>query len=311
MTKKKTDPELTKIIEKAKAKATKTDAEVDAWEKRLRGYSEIKKTTQEIKSFVGKQSPEAPVQQIFGFLPTRMTRISPFFPLSRREMKDRPVEKLTWETSWGKLTVSGERLSIYDESVLLAVLLLMRKNQAETFQTTRYEICQIMNVKPCTETYTAIWEALKRLTKTGIDLEVWEGKKKKKRKAKIEMTTTILSGAIHTERFQITVNPYFFEMYAKGFLTNLDLKFRANLMGDITKALYRFYEGQRDTCYQCHLLTLAKAVNLNVKMDTFRLRSRIRTGLRELRKKRYLKRWTLSKSDIVTAWKAKDKLLSN
>jgi hypothetical protein len=230
--------------------------------------------------------------------------------LSKREMKDRPLEKLTWETSWGRIMVTGEKLSIYDESVLLAILVLMRKNQTGTFQTTRYEICRIMNVKPARDTYNAIWESLKRLTKTGIDLEVWEGKGKK-RKAKMEMTTTILSGAIHAEQFQITVNPYFFEMYAEGFLTNLDLKFRASLTGDITKALYRFYEGQRERSYQCHLLTLAKAVNLNIEMETFRLRSRVRTGLRELRKKGYLKRWTISKSDIVTVWKGQNKLLNN
>jgi len=309
MTEKKKD-ELTQIIEKAKTKRTKTDAEVEVWEKELAELSQIKKATDEVKVFISKQSPEAPVQQIFSFLPTKMTRVSPFFPLSKREMKDRPLEKLTWETSWGRLTVSGERLSIYDESMLLAVLVLMRKKQAGTFQTTRYEICQIMNVKPAKDTYHAIWESLKRLTKTGIDLEAWEGKGKK-RQAKVEMTATILSGAIHTEQFQITVNPYFFEMYAEGFLTNLDLKFRASLTGDITKALYRFYEGQRETNYQCHLLTLAKAVNLNVEMEVFRLRSRIRTGLKELKRKGYLKRWTISKSDIVTVWKSQNKLLNN
>ena len=306
MAQKKKNTDLTRIIDKTRAKVgVKTSAEVDAWEK---SFGKIQDGTAEIKTYLEKQSPEPPEQQIFSFLPTKMTRVSPFFPLSRREMKDRPLERLSWETSWGRMTVSGERLSIYDESVLLAILVLMRKNQSGTFQTTRYEICQIMSVNPANDTYRAIWEALKRLTKTGIDLEIWQGKGKK-RKAKMEMTSTILSGAIHTEKFQVTVNPYFFDMYADGFLTNLDLKLRTGLSGDISKALYRFYEGQRGESYQCHLLTLAKAVNLNIDMETFRLRSRVRTGLRELRKKGYLKRWAVSKSDIVTIWKVPKKTI--
>ena len=313
MTKKGKDTELAELIERARANiGTKTDAEIEAWEKSMPNY-QIKQATDEVKTYISKQSPEPPDQQIFSFLPTKMTRISPFFPLSKREMKDRPLEELTWESSWGQLTVSGKRLSIYDESVLLAILVLMRKNQVGTFQTTRHEICGVMNVKSATNTYKAVWNSLERLTGTQLNLSVWEGKGKK-RKTKLQMVNTILSGARQDEKtgkILITVNPYFLEMYGEGFLTNLDLRFRASLTGDIAKALYRFYEGQRETSYQCHLLTLAKAVNLNIEMETFRLRSRVRTGLRELRKKGSLKRWSISKTDIVTVWKSQNKLLNN
>ena len=300
---KKEPTELAKIIDRIKDKVgTKTKAEVDQYYRDIKASQQITQTTERIKKELVKHAPEQE-QQIFSFLPTKMTRVSPFFPLSKRDMKDRPLEELTWESSWGRLTVSGKRLSIYDESVLLAVLLLMRKHKTGTFQTTRYEICGVMNVKPAKDTYNAVWESLKRLTKTGIDLEIWEGKGKK-RKTKIEMTTTILSGAVHTEKYQITVNPYFLEMYGEGFLTNLDLRFRASLTGDITKALYRFYEGQRDTTYQCHVLTLSKAVNLNMNLSNNDLRKHIRKGLRELRTKGYFKRWSISKSDIVSVWRA-------
>jgi hypothetical protein len=161
-----------------------------------------------------------------------------------------------------------------------------------------------MDVNPCNQTYKAIWESLKRLTKTGIDLEIWDGKGKD-RKTNIEMTATMLTGAIHTANFQITVNPYFLEMYAEGLLTNLDLKFRASLSGSISKALYRFYAGQSGARYQCHALTLARAVNLNLDLSTSELRKRIRSGLRELRKKGYLQRWSLTKEDVVSVWKSK------
>ena len=303
----KKDPELTKTIDRVKAKVgTKTAEEVEAWEKSSPTY-QIKQATDAVKTYISKQSPEPPDQQIFSFLPTKMTRVSPFFPLSKREMKVRPLEELTWESSWGRITVSGKRLSIYDESVLLAVLLLMRKNQTGTFQTTRHALCTVMGITPAKDTYRMVWKSLDRLTGTKISLSIWDTKTKgKKRKAKRQMVNTILSGANQDEdtgKILITVNPYFTQMYGESFITNLDLRFRAMLAGDITKALYRFYEGQRESNYQCHLLTLAKAINLNVKMETFRLRSRVRTGLRELRKKGFLKRWTISKSDIVMVWK--------
>jgi len=304
---KKKDPELTKLIEKARANiGTRTDAEVEAWEKSTPSY-QIKQATDEVKNYISKQSPGPPEQQIFSFLPTKMTRISPFFPLSKREMKDRPLEELTWENPWGTFKVTGRRLSIYDESVLLAVLLLMRKYQTETFQTTRHALCKVMDVNPCRDTYNAVWGSLGRLTKTGIELKIWDTKTKgKKRKAKMQMVNTILSGAEQDEdtgKILITVNPYFVRMYGESFITNLDLKFRTKLTGDITKALYRFYEGQRGNSYSCHLLTLAKAVNLNMDLSNNDLRKHIRKGLRGLRAKGYFKRWAVSKSDIVMTWR--------
>jgi hypothetical protein len=164
-----------------------------------------------------------------------------------------------------------------------------------------------MGITPAKDTYRMVWESLDRLTGTKISLSIWGAKTKgKKRKTKRQMVNTILSGANQDEdtgKILITVNPYFTQMYGESFITNLDLRFRAMLAGNITKALYRFYEGQRESNYQCHLLTLAKAINLNVEMETFRLRSRVRTGLRELRKKGFLRRWTISKSDIVMVWK--------
>ncbi len=303
----KKDAELTKLIERARANVgTKTEAETEAWEKSMPAY-QIKQATDEVKNYISKQSPGPPDQQTFSFLPTKMTRVSPFFPLSKRAMEDRPLEELTWENPWGTFKVTGRRLSIYDESVLLAVLLLMRKYRTETFHTTRHALCKVMGITPAKDTYRMVWESLDRLTGTKISLSIWGAKTKgKKRKTKRQMVNTILSGANQDEdtgKILITVNPYFTQMYGESFITNLDLRFRAMLAGDITKALYRFYEGQRESNYQCHLLTLAKAINLNVEMETFRLRSRVRIGLRELRKKGFLRRWTISKSDIVMVWK--------
>ncbi len=320
MPEKNTPSEFEVTLEKIQARTPRiSEKDHEAWKRemeRLTGRGKVKGAADDVKDHIRKQGPEPPEQQIFSFLPTKMTRISPFFPLSRKEMKNRPIDKMTWETSWGRFSVTGERLAIHDESVLLAVLLLMRKYQAETFQTTRHEICKVMGVTPQPNTYNAIWASLDRLTGTKINIEAWDNKAKsrgKKRKARMLLTGTILSGAkmdAETGKLLISINPYFLETYAQGLLTNLNLQFRAELTGDITKALYRFYMGQRGDTYQCHLLTLAKAINLNIEAETFRLRSRIRTGLRELRKKGYIKRWRVSKTDIVSVWKTTDQLVS-
>ena len=146
-----------------------------------------------------------------------------------------------------------------------------------------------------------------RLSQTHIGLEIWEGKGKA-RKPVTEMSGSIITWIKRnrkTGKLQIALNPYFIEMYAESFITNIDLRFRAGLKGDISKSLYRFYEGQRGNKYSIHILKLATAINLNLNLPTNELRKTIRKGLRELRTKGYLERWTLSsKNDLVTVWKA-------
>jgi hypothetical protein len=289
----------------------KTDSEVAEFERELAAISkplgEIYATA-DVKAAITRQSPDIAEQGVFSFIPTSLTRTSPFFPMSKQEMKSRslPAEGLCWETSWGRLTIKGERLSIHDESVLLAVLWVMGKRKhGLTFETTRHELCGVLGVTPCRNTYRAVWASLDRLTGTKINLEVWAAGSK--RKATRRLTNTILSGAVQDEdtgKLTISVNPYFLEMYAESLITNINLEFRAGLKTDIAKALYRFYRGQRGMAYECHLLTLCHAINLDVDQPLFRLRSRIRAGLKELKRAGYLKRSLLTKSDIVRAWKA-------
>jgi len=310
----------TKAIERLKAKVgTRTDAEVEREERELaiisfspgEMYAQITKESNKTKALIAEQGPDPAEQGVFSFLPTTLTRTSPFYPMSKREMKNRslPPGGISWETSWGRITIKGEKLAIYDESVLLAVLFLMKKHKmGMTFRTTRHEICKVLNVTPCKDTYKAIWGSLDRLTGAKINLEIWgdtKGKGKKK-KTKRRMTNTILGGAVEEEetgKLLITVNPHFLEMYAESLVTNINLKLRASLKGDISKALYRFYRSQRGMTYDCHLVTLCQAINLNMDMELFRLRARIRTGLRELKKAGYLKRSSVTKSDIVKIWK--------
>jgi len=102
------------------------------------------------------------------------------------------------------------------------------------------------------------------------------------------------------------VNPYFLEMYAESFVTNIDLKFRTSLKSDVSKAFYRFYQGRYGVSSEMDMLNLAGAVNLDIKQKRQRLRSKIRQGLSELQKKGYLKTFELTRDDRVIVSKCRD-----
>jgi hypothetical protein len=246
-------------------------------------------------------------QMTLSFMPTSMTRTSPFFPMSRQQMKDRIPEKLTFPTAWGEVSFTGEKLAVYDESILLNLLFLSVKYQSVEIKTTQYEICGLMGTNPCTNTYNAIWRSIDRMVKTNIELKIFSGVGKK-RKLSQEMTGNIISfaGTDHkTGKLKIVLNPYFIETYAQGLLTNIDIKFRASLSGDITKSLYRFFQSQRPLYeqgkYSLSLLKLCAAINISNR-ETHRLRSRIRAGLKELKTKGYFYRYQIDKTDMVTVW---------
>lgn len=278
------------------------------WEKAMAetvGSNFVKQATDAAKSAITAKPP-LPVQMLFSFMPTQLTRTSPFFPMSRQEMKDRPYDELTWETSWGTIRIEGKRLSIQDESVLLCLLLLVKKYKTGEFETTQNELCKIAGIHTGKNTYKAIWESIKRLAKTTIDLDIYDGKGAK-RKTVRQMTGSILMFGDRnpeTGKLRVVFNPYFLQMYVSSFVTTLNLEFRANLKGDITKALYRFYEGQREHKFSCRLLKLAQAININTELPKYKIRHHISQAHKELKKARYLNKATISAQDVVTIWKA-------
>jgi hypothetical protein len=258
----------------------------------------IQKSVNEVKKELSKL-PAEQQQMSFSFLPVDMTRISPFFPMSKTEMGHRPLEKLRWDNPWGVIEVQGERLSIFDESVLLAVLKLTKIKKSFTIVTTRNEICTSMGVSPSKDSYDAIWNCLKRLIYTGVGLELWEGKGKE-RKTVVRMAHTMLTGSIENkDKLTITINPYFEKMFLDNLTTSIDMDFRTSLKGDITKALYRFYEGQSQDIFKCHIDKLCDAVNIDKKLPKYTLRRHIRSGIKELIDKQYLVFGEINKQDIV------------
>lgn len=256
------------------------------------------------------------VQRVFSFMPTMMTRVSPFHFRNRKQLKDWPLVRLDSEDrqSWGRMTVTGELLVIFDETVLFSLLALMKKHRNDAFETNLDEICILSNIVPSAGNYNAVWRSVQRLAGTRIDMELSKGSGRKKRPVQ-RMTGSILGYAdMDPERngVRVVFNPYFLEMYGESFVTNIDIMFRSGLKKDVSKACYRFLQGQLEKEIDVSLPNLSVAINLDLQKDASAVRRKVREGLRELEEKGYLSSFSLAKKDehIVVA-KTGHQLLSS
>ena len=288
-------------------KTTASDAAIEAAAKQLSRRQIIKDASEYVKKHISRQPP---VQRFFSFMPTMLTRVSPFHFKGRLKSKEWPLVRLDSgdANSWGRMQVVGELLVIFDETILFGLLALMTKYQSDAFETTQKELCELADVEPNPNSFSAIWNSIQRLAGTRIDLELFSGKGRKRKDLK-EMTGSILSFAdINKEAgsIRVLINPYFLELYAASFVTNIDLKFRSRLKSDVSKAFYRFYQGQYESESDIDILRLARAVNLEKDQDLRRLKEKVRTGLKELEQKGYLEQYQITKDNRVIISKSKD-----
>ena len=297
-------PQVNGIPEK---NPTASDAAIEAAAKRLSRRQIIKDASEYVKKHISRQPP---TQRFFSFMPTMLTRISPFHFKGRIKSKEWPLVRLDSgdANSWGRMQVVGELLVIFDETILFGLLALMSKYQSDAFETTQEELSQLSDVQPTPNNYGAIWKSIQRLAGSRIDLELFSGKGRKRKNLK-EMTGSILSYADidkETGSIRVVINPYFLEMYADSFVTNIDLKFRSRLKSDLSKAFYRFYQGLYETESDIDILRLARAVNLDIDQELQRLKDKVRTGLKELEQKGYLEQYQITKDNRVVIAKSKD-----
>ncbi len=260
----------------------------------------IARASRAVKDHISRQPH---VQRLFSFMPTLMTRVSPFHFRNRNMVKDWPLVRLdSGEASaWGQMSVVGELLIIFDETVLFCLLALMKKYRCESFETDEEEICSLAAVSDSLANRNSIWRSIQRLTGTRIDLGLLTGKGKK-RKAVRQMTGSILTFCdrnTESGRIRVAVNPYFLEMYGESFVTNIDLNFRAGLKDDVAKALYRFLQGQIDTTLSLSLMRLARSINLDQSNAEQAVRRKIRAGLKSLKSRKYLEDYNITRGDRV------------
>jgi hypothetical protein len=274
-----------------------------------------KQIIKEASEFVNEHiSRQPPVQRFFSFMPTMLTRVSPFHFKGRQKFTEWPLVRLDSGdgNSWGRMQVVGELLVIFDETILFCLLALMSRYENDAFETSQSELAQIAGIDSTRHNSSAIWKSIQRLAGTRIDLALSSGKGKKRKTLK-ELTGSILSFADKDQdsgRIRVVVNPYFLEMYAESFVTNIDLVFRSRLKSDISKAFYRFYQGQYETRSEIEIIRLARAVNLNIEQEMKRLRAKVREGLKELQEKGYLQSFDFTRDNRVIVEKAGDTAVS-
>lgn len=277
--------------------------EVVTWETfKNQGYRHIIAIKEDIENHILKVTGK-PQQLKLAFMPSTMARTSPFFPMSKQEMKDRPVyQDLIIENAWGRITISGPKLSIYDESVLLALLVLAKKHKADDFKTNFSKMCDMMKIGRGKSPYAAIAAALKRLVKATLDTELFKADSSKKEVVRSIIGHIINEADMETEegKIRVRLNPSFLTIYAANLTTGLDVEVRAKLKGDTSKALYRFLKthnlGKEG---KFHLLTLARAINLNVDRPVFEVRKQLKSALSELKRAGHLSTWRTDKNDMV------------
>ncbi|MFH1982333.1 MAG: hypothetical protein ABIL58_10830 [Pseudomonadota bacterium] len=242
-----------------------------------------------VKAHISRQPH---VQRVFSFMPTLMTRVSPFHFRNKNTTKDWPLVRLDSgdHSGWGKMRVVGELLVIFDETVLFCLLALMRRSRSEAFETTEADICRLAKVTGSRANCNATWHSLQRLAGTRIDLALLSGRGKRKKTVR-QMTGSILTYCdrnVDTGAVRIAVNPYFLQMYGDSFVTNIDLSFRQGLKTDVAKALYRYLQGQVRTQLSLPVLQLARAVNLDMDAGEASATEKVASGLKELQARGYL-----------------------
>ena len=267
----------------------------------------IKDASQFVKAHISRQPP---VQRFFSFMPTMLTRVSPFHFKGRLKFNEWPLVRLDSgdANSWGSMQVVGELLIIFDETILFCLLALMTRCESDAFETSQTELAQIAGIDSTPKNSATIWKSIQRLAGTRIDLKLYSGKSKKRKTLK-ELTGSILSFADKDEdsdKIRLVINPYFLEMYAESFVTNIDMAFRGSLKSDISKAFYRFYQGQYETNSDLEITRLARAVNMNTAQEMKRLRSKVRAGLNELQEKGYLETFEVTRDNRVIVLKSND-----
>ena len=267
---------------------------------------QAKKSAKEIHDKIG-QSPE---QMWFPFapMPTELCRTSPFFPMAKQNMTERPYirDMVITDNSWGKITYTGPKLSTYEEDVLMAILALLdeAKNREEievegkttyTYTGPIRPILRLMGYKTFgSSSYNRAIESMKLLHGAVVDF------RKKGVRRKINNILIDCDIDEKSKQLTVTVNPYFHEMYMAGSITLLDVIRRARLKSPIAKSLDRFIQSHRDKSWRGHIITLAVALNLDLEQPMKQTRRQIKDSINILINNGILEPSSTVKNDIVT-----------
>ena len=252
--------------------------------------------------------PQEQARLPFAPLPSEMARCSPFFPLDKKSLGSRPLleDFVITRGPWGEIIFTGQKLSTYEESALLAVLALIdgqrekETEQVEGGQANSYSgpilpILKLMGLSDGKANYSRLFSSLELLQGCKVKLSI---------KGKVRSIGSLVQYVEYDpgtrEDVKIVLNPYFRETFSTGRVALLDVIKRAKLSGEVSKALFRFIESHRGCTWEGHLLTLAAALNLDLEQPGFKLREQIKKAIAALVKGCVVGRSSGVRGDIVS-----------
>jgi len=283
----KSQPEELRTLLKRLSNAATESISVDA-----------QRTAKEIHTKISTAATKEQLK-LFTPFPTQMTRTSAFFPMSKNEMSERAYikEMVIASHSWGEVVYSGPKLSVFDEDMLMFLLAAINGANEKfvdqidgvrtyTYRGSLHKILLFKGVeKPSKRDYVEALNSFKLMANARFDLTTHTvGPGGKKTPKKTVFKNLIVGGEIdhETKEFCCTVNPFFYETYAAGQVTWLDVVMRARLKSPIAKALFRFVQSHREDRWQGPLMTLSASLNLDLSLPANKLRARIREAIKDL-----------------------------
>ncbi len=272
------DPELKEICGRILERVKQADI-----------YAEAKELKQKIAN-----APKRPEQLILAFIPHEMAKVSIFFPMSHKELKEekRTIQKVEHKSSWGRIVVEGIKLAIFEEDIFL-VLMKIAREKIKFLKEGQYLL--EINMKEIThllygssgystkKVINLIIRTLEHFQLVRFELDLFKEHK------------IVSIGAIiqkyeydrHTQNMKIYFNPHFLAYFLESMLTNINFGIRRNLKKDGSKALLRFLSAHTQP-NRMHILTVLNAINYNVNQPMFRLRDKLKEFITELKKNEIL-----------------------
>jgi len=221
-----------------------------------------------------------------GYLATVLARTSPFWPVSKAQMKNRPYYKdFIVENRWGRITINGPLLAIIDENVLLAITCIAINTKSNHLNTSLSQICKLLGKSRGVNQYASIIQSLTRLGQVSVVIHTYDQNTEDKKVSSINFGS-ILTGNIDPDstNIDVTLNPYFLDQYLGRLSTSINLDVRSKLNSDVAKALHRFISTHQSFEYPFNIKTLCAAINLNTDQEMKKVRHLLRKALAELKR---------------------------
>jgi len=258
-------------------------------------HEDIYKEAEEVKKKIIK-SPKRPEQTIFSFIPHEMAKVSIFFPMSKKELKEdrRLIQKLENESNWGKIIVEGVKLAIFEEDVFLALMKIAKDKRSYLsepymIKTTMPEIAKLLygHAGYTERVYELIIRSFKHFQLIRFEIALKGDKKPNVEGGSIGNIIQSFYPENPTRDVKIYFNPHFCIYFLKSMFTGINFTLRRQLKKDGSKALMRFL-ATHTRPKRMHLLTVLNAINYNTNQPMYALRRKFKQFTTELKKNKVL-----------------------